>query len=55
MEENPSGLLRERIRNRNMNAEGGYFTHTGYMGYVTQAHEYRLFATETEYREYLND
>ena len=31
----------------------GYFTHTGYMGYVSQAHEYRLFATESDYREYV--
>ena len=53
VEEIASGLLRERIRNRNMNAEGGYFTHTGYMGYVSQAHEYRLFATESDYREYV--
>lgn len=36
-----------------MSATSGYFTHTGYMGYVAQTHEYRLFATESDYREYV--
>ena len=38
-----------------MNEERGYFTFSGYMGFIPQTQEYRLFATETEYREYLND
>ena len=38
-----------------MNEERGYFTHSGYMGFIPQTQEYQLFATETEYREYLND
>ena len=38
-----------------MNAERGYYTFSGYMGYVPQTQSYRLFATENEYREYLSD
>ena len=38
-----------------MNEERGYFTHSGYMGFIPATQEYRLFATETEYHEYLND
>ena len=38
-----------------MNAERGYFTFSGYMGYIPQTQAYQLFATENEYRAYLND
>ena len=38
-----------------MNDERGYFTHSGYMGFVPQTQAYQLFATETEYREYLSE
>ena len=38
-----------------MNAERGYYTFSGYMGYIPQTQEYQLFATENEYREYLDD
>ena len=31
----------------------GYFTHNGYMGYV--AGEYMLFASETDYEEYMEE
>lgn len=31
----------------------GYFVHDGYMGYVDG--EYRLFADETDYREYVQE
>ena len=36
-----------------MNAERGYFTFSGYMGYVAQTQAYQLFATENEYLEYV--
>ena len=38
-----------------MNEERGYFTFSGYMGFVPATQEYQLFATENEYREYLDD
>lgn len=31
----------------------GYYTSYGYMGYING--KYRLFATETEYREYMEE
>ena len=36
-----------------MNAERGYFTFSGYMGYIVQTQAYQLFATENEYLEYV--
>ena len=33
--------------------ERGYFTFSGYMGYVPQTQSYQLFATENEYYEYV--
>ena len=31
----------------------GYYTQYGYMGYVTELEKYILFASETDYLEYL--
>ena len=36
-----------------MNEERGYYTFSGYMGYIPQTQAYRLFATENEYLEYV--
>lgn len=33
----------------------GYITQAGYMGYVPSLSKYLLFASETDYKEYIND
>ena len=33
----------------------GYYTSYGYMGYVPALNKYILFATETEYIDYMTD
>lgn len=33
----------------------GYITQAGYMGYVPSLGRYLLFASETDYKEYIND
>ncbi len=33
----------------------GYYTAYGYMGYVPELNKYILFATESEYIEYVTD
>ena len=44
-----SAILEKTIENRSI----GYVVNDGYMGYVDG--EYRLFADETDYREYVED
>ena len=36
-----------------MTQKCGYFTNAGYMGFIPKTQEYRLFATESDYREYV--
>ena len=33
--------------------ERGYYTFSGYMGYIPQTQEYQLFATESDYRDFV--
>ena len=36
-----------------MNAERGYFTSSGYMGYVESIRNYQLFASESDYSDFV--